>query len=127
MGRAFPWGDRPVDGTQCNFARPPADLPPTTPVCAFAPNGYGLHDMVGNVWQWCSNEFQPYPGSPADLPGTLSVRAPYAVDLFAGCRARRGGSWNVIQPFRLRCANRGAVLPDMCVSNIGFRCAATSS
>jgi len=41
-------------------------------------------------------------------------------------RVRRGGSWNVIQAFRLRAANRGAMDSSSFVPNVGFRCAKSS-
>lgn len=111
----YPWGAGEPDGTQCNFAQRPGRFPPTTEVGKFPPNAYGLYDMVGNIWQWCSDWYSEkyYGSSPVKNP-----RGPAEGAL----RVRRGGSWNVIQPFRLRCANRGAVIPTMSAPNIGFRC-----
>lgn len=103
LNRLFPWGPNSPDGSQCNWAQKPSSAPPTTPVTRFPPNDFGLYDMVGNVWQWCQNEF--------DADGAL--------------RARRGGAWNVVQDFRLRCSNRGALPPDACAPNLGFRCASS--
>ncbi|MBI1917365.1 MAG: SUMF1/EgtB/PvdO family nonheme iron enzyme [Planctomycetes bacterium] len=48
-GLRFPWGDEPPEG-RADIANP--DGAPR-PVGSFAPNGYGLHDMVGSVWSWC--------------------------------------------------------------------------
>lgn len=48
-GRRYPWGDEPVDG-RADFGRP--DGSPMS-VGSFAPNGYGLFDMVGSCWSWC--------------------------------------------------------------------------
>lgn len=112
----YPWGDEPPDGKRCNFGNTPDELPSTTEVGSFAPNAYGLFDMVGNVWQWCSDWYGPefYSTSPY-----LSPRGPESGIL----KIRRGGAWNVIQPFRLRNANRGAVRPETTAPNIGFRCA----
>ncbi len=112
----FPWGDQPPNGVQSNFARPPAQLPPTTRVKQFPANGYGLYDLVGNVWQWCADWYSS--GYYADSPRTNPPGPP-----IGGTRVRRGGSWNVIQAFRLRCANRGAMPPSACTPNVGFRCA----
>ncbi len=115
-GQLFPWGDQSPNGVQSNFARPPAHLPPTTPVRQFPANGYGLYDLVGNVWQWCADWYSS--GYYADSPRT-NPPGP----LIGTTRVRRGGAWNVIQAFRLRCANRGAMPPSACAPNVGFRCA----
>ena len=115
VGTLYPWGDQSPDGTQSNFAKTPSEIPPTTPVKNFPPNGYGLYDMVGNVWQWCADWYGQnyYAESPNKNP-----QGPKA----GLHRVRRGGSWNVIQAFRLRCANRGAMEPSAATPNIGFRC-----
>lgn len=112
----YPWGDEEADATRTGFARGPGDVPPTSAVRSFPANGYGLFDMVGNVWQWCSDYYGPayYTNAPANNP-----KGPWKGSL----RARRGGSWNVVQSFRLRCANRGTVDPHTTVPNMGFRCA----
>ncbi len=113
---AFPWGDSTPDGAQSNFARQTHGLPGTLPVQSHAPNALGLFDMVGNVWQWCSDwygETSYSEGHVADPQGPQSGTT----------RVRRGGAWNVIQPFRLRCSNRGAMLPSQTATNVGFRCA----
>jgi formylglycine-generating enzyme len=113
---SFPWGNDVPDGTQSNFAADPCGAPGTSPVGQHSPNAFGLFDMVGNVWQWCSDWFgETYY---AQSPNTDPI-GPAEGD----ARVRRGGAWNVIQPFRLRCANRGAMLPSLTATNIGFRCA----
>ncbi len=112
----YPWGNDIPNGTQCNFSGSANEVPPTTPVKQFTPNAYGVYDSVGNVWQWCGDWFTGDYYSTSDAvnpPGPASGEF----------RVRRGGSWNVIQPFRLRCSNRGAIDPVSCVPNIGFRCA----
>lgn len=118
-GRLFPWGDSPADDTRANMngVNPTRQLPPpTTPVKSFPPNGYGLYDMAGNVWEWCSDWYE-------DGYYTLSPeRNPLGPEL-GQLRVRRGASWNVREDFRLRCANRGAMPPGSFWPNIGFRCA----
>lgn len=49
VGRRFPWGDEPPEGRA--DIKNPEGAP--MPVGSFAPNGYGLYDMVGSVWTWC--------------------------------------------------------------------------
>jgi len=115
-GMDFPWGDTEPNGDQCVFARGAGSEPGTMPVQSFAPNGYGLFDVVGNVWQWCADW---YCDEPATIGGKSNPQGPRS----GKYRVRRGGAWNVIQPFRLRCSNRGAMEPDKTAPNMGFRCA----
>ena len=115
-GFDFPWGNAEPDGSQSNFARPPADLPPTNSVGLMGINPFGIADLVGNVWQWCSDTYSEnyYTASPLENPqGPAS----------GPVKVRRGGSWNVIQGFRLRCSNRGAAKALTAAPNMGFRCA----
>lgn len=113
-GKLYPWGDKWSEG-RCNFAQKAAEIPPTNAVYHFVPNDYGLHDMVGNVWQWCADW---YSNSYYSASEGLNPGGPNEGTL----RVRRGGAWNVIQNFRLRCANRGAMSPSASSPNLGFRC-----
>lgn len=115
VDKLYPWGDETPNGTQSNFAQQPMNIIPTTPVQSFAPNGYGLYDMVGNVWQWCADWFEE---SYYAVSSTINPRGPE----LGTTKVRRGGSWNVIQPFRLRNSNRGALPPYAFEPNLGFRC-----
>jgi len=115
--KLYPWGDKSPDGSQSNFARHPSEIPPTTLVRQFGPNEYGVYDCVGNVWQWCSDWY-------GDKYYSEGQRSNPSGPANGAVRVRRGGSWNVIQSFRLRCANRGAMDPVRAAPNVGFRCAA---
>lgn len=116
VGKLYPWGDEEVDGSQCNFARQfEFGIIPTTPVKTFAPNNFGVYDSVGNVWQWCQDWFD------GDSYQVCTSTNPSGAKSGTH-KVRRGGSWNVIQPFRLRCANRGAFAPEQVAANVGFRC-----
>lgn len=79
----------------------------TSPVGHFRPNPFGLHDMLGNAWQWVSDCF-------AAKPGMLSPETP--------CKARsiRGGSWHNGTAV-LRAATRFSLPPQMRSSSLGFR------
>jgi formylglycine-generating enzyme required for sulfatase activity len=85
----------------------------THPVGRKAPNGLGLHDMSGNVWEWCQDSFAPdayvrhAPLNPlVDLPGTD--------------RVIRGGSWN-LDSWSARCARRFSFRADAFGPGLGFR------
>ncbi|KAM3096212.1 SUMF1/EgtB/PvdO family nonheme iron enzyme [Phormidesmis sp. 146-12] len=71
----------------------------TTDVSSFSPNGFGLYDMHGNVWEWCEDHWHPnYKGAPQNSSAWISK------DKDAN-RVLRGGSWNV-NPWNCRSASR---------------------
>jgi formylglycine-generating enzyme required for sulfatase activity len=140
-GQRFPWGDT-ISESQANYyayPNPPNsggygyDLSPytgwnrnfdtgsyyTSPVGYFAPNGYGLNDMAGNVFEWCwdSNSGQPYPAGSPYLGGT-DPRGPVGL---LGYRVLRGGDWSYDASYA-RCAFRGLNDPGGAGGVVGFRC-----
>jgi formylglycine-generating enzyme required for sulfatase activity len=106
----FPWQNLKVDGFEG-----------TSPVGSFPPNGYGLFDMTGNVWEWTTDFFGPSQEgetprccAPKLLPGERVPR-----------RVIKGGS-HLCAPnycLRYRPAARQGEATDTSTGHIGFRCA----
>ena len=84
----------------------------TAPVAHFAPNPWGVYDMLGNVWEWCSDW---YTRDYADLPMTDPAGPPSGA-----VRAVRGSGWASVQ-WTARSASRGRRVPDEGLVNLGFR------
>ena len=133
-GQRFPWGDT-ITHAQANypsFASYAYDVSPTrgnhptygtgsspytSPVGVFAANGYGLSDMVGNVWEWCWDWYGISYGS-----GAVSDPRGAASGSF---RVSRGGSWNR-GAGGARSAGRNDGHPGNRGNGIGFRPARSS-
>jgi formylglycine-generating enzyme len=111
----YPWGDD-IDPAKANFLLDPElkRQRGTRPVGSYAPNGFDLYDMAGNVWQWVADWY----GADAYRDGDdRNPRGP-AHGVF---RVLRGGSWVTHDLRQLRCAHRHKVPPDTYAYSIGFR------
>ena len=112
---AYPWGNAiGKNNANCDGCGSQWDGKQTAPVGSFAANGFGLYDMVGNVWEWTEDCWHDdYKGAPTNGSAWTSGDC--------GLRALRGGSWNDY-PGDLRSAdNRDGDIPDIRNGNIGFR------
>ncbi len=132
-GRRFPWGNT-INESQANYMAEPLSLnspgfaydvnpytgyntdfdmgnsPYTSPVNYFAPNGYGLYDMAGNVGQWCWDWYAGYSsGSQTDPCGLTS----------GALRVIRGGCWDC-DANGCRSAQRSFLNPTNRLSGLGF-------
>ncbi len=125
-GAVFPWGDElEPDGEhrmnvwQGTFPSENSHADGflgTAPVDAFAPNGYGLYNMTGNVWEWCSDWFDPayYARSPQRDPSGPEQGTHHVM---------RGGSYLCHASYcrRYRVAARSGNGVDSSTGNLGFR------
>ncbi|HTU22012.1 MAG TPA: formylglycine-generating enzyme family protein [Gemmataceae bacterium] len=118
---SFPYRNRAKDG----YER-------TAPVKSYSPNGYGLYDMAGNVWEWCSDFYradlyrlwagQGVVVNPTGPASSFDPRYP-----FGPSRVQRGGSFLCCDGFcsRYRPSARHGCSSDTGMSHVGFRCVRT--
>ena len=128
---SFPWGEE-IAGTRANFdfsGDPYERNGYTTPVGYYdggnhggyqtidSPSPYGLYDVAGNISEWCSTKYAPYPYDPSD-----GREAP-PVSIDACCWVLRGGGWTKRDVRQLHCAARSNLFPSSRNEGVGFRCA----
>lgn len=109
----YPWGNEPGVG-QANFrdSGSPWSGRQTSPVGSFEANAFGLHDMIGNVWEWVQDNWHDtYEGAPDDGSARQARR---------GLRVLRGGSWDLDSAY-CRAACRDGSVPEDRLINLGFR------
>ncbi len=123
-GARFPWGNESPGSTHAHYATRDAPFPwrdytvatgprYASPVGAFPPNPFGLHDMAGNVWEWCANWFYTYPWQNLDAG---SVDEGWGLQ-----RVVRGGAF--YSPVEdLRVSRRLRVHGGVGGNGTGFRC-----
>jgi formylglycine-generating enzyme required for sulfatase activity len=138
-GAPYTWGDEPEPSGEALANYWHGDFPwraedgygSTTAVGSFAPNGYGLFDMAGNVWEWTSDWYAQQ--SPADhccapsnpvggsAESSVDARQPFSVPR----KVVKGGSFLCADSYcrRYRPAARRPQMIDTGMSHLGFRCA----
>lgn len=147
----YAWGDEENPDGQFSLNRWTGDFPwrndssdgfvGTSPVAAFPPNGYGLFDMGGNVWNWCSDFYRGGtfaaragdekgccdPKGPGDSIETVPVPGDPSPPTVPGAERRvmKGGSFLCHPSYceSYRPAARRGTPPDTGSSHVGFRCA----
>ncbi|WP_328499029.1 formylglycine-generating enzyme family protein [Streptomyces sp. NBC_00414] len=133
--RRYPWGDELTPGGEhrCNIWQghfPTKNTAEdgyrgTAPVDTYEPNGYGLYNMSGNVWEWCADRWGT---QHSDRPRTDPKGPSQGTSKGASkstSRVMRGGSYLCHSSYcnRYRVAARTANTPDSSTGNLGFRCA----
>jgi formylglycine-generating enzyme required for sulfatase activity len=127
--KRYVWGDEllPEDEHRCNIWQ--GTFPTynaaedgyvgTAPAKSFKPNGYGLYNMSGNVWEWCADWFHP-------TYHIMATRKNPTGPPQGTNRVMRGGSFLCHDSYcnRYRVAARSSNTPDSATGNLGFRCVA---
>jgi formylglycine-generating enzyme len=118
-GLRYPWGSE-IEPSRCNFLSDPSVKRQrgTRPTGTYPPNAYGLYDVIGNVWEWVSDWYDP------EFYGSGEMRDPRG-PASGNMRIVRGGSWVNDDVSMLRCACRHKVPPDTYAYSVGFRVAST--
>lgn len=138
--KMYPWGNEPVEQGRVKANTWQGHFPAentkrdhyrlTAPVMSFEPNGYGLYDMAGNVWEWCQDWYRSdYYRSlssgvslnPAGPPNSYDPDEPYAQK-----KVTRGGSFLCTDQYcsGFRTSARMKTSWDTSLENTGFRCVA---
>lgn len=130
-GSTYPWGNEFMpDGVhRCNIWQghfPDVNTGDdgyhgTAPVTAFEPNGFGLYNMSGNVWEWCSDWWS----TSWHMRSQLSDRTNPLGPLTGNAKVMRGGSFMCHDSYcnRYRLSARTSNSPESSSAHMGFRCA----
>ena len=124
-GKAYPWGDE-WDDDQVHIGewRNGGRTGGTVKGGKYPPNGYGLYDMAGNVWEWCLDEYNKdfYSISPRENPLSGADSIDWIINNFTDIKSERvlrGGSWYELN---VRVAYRNGKDPTKTYFDTGFRC-----
>ena len=113
--RAFPWGDASPDEAKANLFE--NGFWNVTPIGSFpeGQNAHGCHQMIGDVWEWTTSDYTPYPGFKSEFDE-------YNDKWFVGQKVLRGGSFATPQ-IHIRSTYRNFFYPHERWMIAGFRCA----
>ncbi len=135
----FAWGAEPADAEH-----PPLNMwqgifprlntaqdgfQSSAPIGTYPPNGFGLHEMAGNVWEWCEDRFdaRAYHNRSATKPASNPLTKPTSHEDLSP-RSLRGGSFLCSDNYctRYRPSARTGNTPDSATNHMGFRCVQTT-
>jgi iron(II)-dependent oxidoreductase len=111
--RRFPWGDAMPDSQQANLGGLSAGAADVA-ACPAGDSAFGCRQMIGNVWEWTADNFEPYPGFEVD------PYREYSQPWFGTHKVLRGGAWTT-QPRLLRNTWRNFYTPERRDVWAGFR------
>jgi len=137
--KIYPWGDDHINKGKAKANTWEGNFPykntgfdtfkGIAPVKSFAPNGFGLYDMAGNVWEWCldkyRNDYYQSINSPDGIKDPQGPADSFDPDEpYTPKRVSRGGSFMCNESYcsGYRVARRMKSSPDSGMSNLGFRC-----
>jgi sulfatase modifying factor 1 len=133
-GAAYVWGDEPENGARlANYWhgefpwRAEPGYGRRAPVGTYPPNGFGLFDMAGNVWEWTTDWFtERVSGPPCCVPSEADSYDPAQPQFRVPRKVIKGGSYLCADSYclRYRPAARRPQMVDTGMSHIGFRCVA---
>ena len=138
-GSVYPWGNEAVNTGKVKGNFWEGHFPDrnttgdhffyTAPVRFFSPNGYGLYDMAGNVWEWCADYYNNTYYKEVDRPGGIKdpkgpTKAYDPDEPYARKRVIRGGSFLCNESYctGYRVARRMKSTEDSGMEHVGFRC-----
>ena len=120
-GQKYPGGNI-LESEMANYG---SNIGQTTPVGKYPPNGYELYDIVGNVWEWCLDDWDEnyYQSSPTSNPISGSSIDEIMTNFLTSkaYHVIRGGSWYNSSEY-IRVAKRTRAPAKYANSSIGFRC-----
>lgn len=126
-GQRYPWGNT-IDDSKVNYSLNVGITGSTTPVGDYPPNGYELYDMIGNVLEWCLDEYDkdyyndPQNDNPFSGNGSIEEVANNYKSINSS-RSLRGGSWVESGQPRITITYRRGNDPANTSHLTGFRCA----
>ena len=137
QNKIYSWGDENVDvgKPKCNswqgkfpyYNQQKDGFYGLAPVKSYAPNGYGLYDIAGNVWEWCSDwyDYYYYNSVKEGIVNPIGPSKSYDPDEpYAPKHVTRGGSFLCNDNYcsGYRCSRRMKSSPDTGLEHLGFRC-----